>query len=155
MKKSIYSQFLLCYLLIGVACFFLVTAGGSYLVEKKLEHSLSESLYQEANSIASYDTVKHNISSSNLDAIKGTLMAISTFQDADIWIINNQNEIIVNTGNKNTSVSPVLLENFDPTEWGGSYYQTGDFYGYFKTPRLSVIAPITSDMTTKGYIAIH
>lgn len=155
MKKTIYSQFLLCYLLIGIVSFFLVTIGGSYLVEKTLEHSLSESLYQEANSIASYDTVKHNISSSNLKAVKDTLTAISTFQNADIWIINNQNEIIVNTGQKSSSAPAVVLDSFNPTAWGGSYYQTGDFYGYFKSPRLSVIAPITSDMTTKGYIAIH
>ena len=29
------------------------------------------------------------------------------------------------------------------------------FYGFFKTDHLSVIAPITSDMETKGYVAIH
>lgn len=154
MKKTVYSQLLILYLLIGIASFFLVSAGGSYLVEKNLEHTLSESLYQEANSIASYDTVKHNISTSSLSAVKDTLMAIAIFQNADIWIINSQNEVIVNT-DKTAPATPVLLENFDPTAWGGSYYQTGDFYGYFKTPRLSVIAPITSDMTTKGYIAVH
>ena len=33
--------------------------------------------------------------------------------------------------------------------------QIGDFYGFFSSPRLSVIAPITADMSTKGYVAIH
>ena len=93
MKQTLYRKFLICYIMIGILSFFLVSLGGSYLVERHLEQSLSEALYKEANNIASYDTVKHNISSSNLDAVKQTLTAIATFQDADVWIINNQNQI--------------------------------------------------------------
>ena len=155
MKQTLYRKFLICYIMIGILSFFLVSLGGSYLVERHLEQSLSEALYKEANNIASYDTVKHNISSSNLDAVKQTLTAIATFQDADVWIINNQNQIIVNTAKTDSDARPVAIASFDPTEWGGNYYQVGDFYGHFKNDRLSVIAPITSDMTTKGYIAIH
>lgn len=155
MKQTLYRKFLICYIMIGILSFFLVSLGGSYLVERHLEQSLSEALYEEANNIASYDTVKHNISSSNLDAVKQTLTAIATFQDADVWIINNQNQIIVNTAKTDSDARPVAIASFDPTEWGGNYYQVGDFYGHFKNDRLSVIAPITSDMTTKGYIAIH
>ena len=153
MKASLSKKFIFCYILIGITGFLLVTGGGSRLIEKHLEHSLSESFYQEVVSIASSETVTHNISSYNLDTIQENLSSIAVSQDTEIWILNNQNEIIVSTGKK--SSSPVPVESFDPTAWGGSYYQIGDFYGFFSSPRLSVIAPITADMSTKGYVAIH
>ena len=57
---------------------------------------------------------------------------------------------------KNIDVrDPIPLEEFDASKWGSNYYQIGKFYGFFKTDHLSVIAPITSDMETKGYVAIH
>ena len=96
----------------------------------------------------------HNISSYNLDTIQESLTSIAIAQDTEIWILNNQNEIIVNT-DKTASNFPAPVKSFDPTAWGGSYYQIGDFYGFFSSPRLSVIAPITADMSTKGYVAIH
>lgn len=154
MKASLSRKFIFCYILIGITGFLLVTGGGSRLIEKHLEHSLSESFYQEAVSIASNETVTHNISSYNLDTIQESLTSIAIAQDTEIWILNNQNEIIVNT-DKTASNFPAPVKSFDPTAWGGSYYQIGDFYGFFSSPRLSVIAPITADMSTKGYVAIH
>lgn len=154
MKASLSRKFIFCYILIGITGFLLVTGGGSRLIEKHLEHSLSESFYQEAVSIASNETVTHNISSYNLDTIQESLTSIAIAQDTEIWILNNQNEIIVNT-DKTASNFPAPVKSFDPTAWGGSYYQIGDFYGFFSSPRLSVIAPITADMATKGYVAIH
>lgn len=108
--------------------------GGSRLIEKHLEHSLSESFYQEAVSIASNETVTHNISSYNLDTIQESLTSIAIAQDTEIWILNNQNEIIVNT-DKTASNFPAPVKSFDPTAWGGSYYQIGDFYWFFLFPK--------------------
>lgn len=155
MKRSLYMNFLICYLVIGIISFFAITGGGSLLITRSLEHDLSEALYKEARNISANSTVTNNISSSNLGVICENLTAISTFQNVDIWIINNKNEVIANTNSSSFSTKPFTLYNFDPTTWGGNYYQTGDFYGHFKADRLSVIAPITSNMITKGYIALH
>lgn len=38
------TKFLRFYILIGILGFFLITLGGSYMVEKHLEHSLSAAL---------------------------------------------------------------------------------------------------------------
>ena len=149
------TKFLRFYILIGILGFFLITLGGSYMVEKHLEHSLSAALYTEGHNIASNEAVKSNISSSTVDNLQEHLCAISDFQDAVLWIINSNGEIIVST-QKNIDVrDPIPLEEFDASKWGSNYYQIGKFYGFFKTDHLSVIAPITSDMETKGYVAIH
>ena len=87
------TKFLRFYILIGILGFFLITLGGSYMVEKHLEHSLSAALYTEAHNIASNEAVKSNISSSTVDTLQEHLCAISDFQDAVLWIINSNGEI--------------------------------------------------------------
>lgn len=155
MKKVLYRKFLLTYLLIGIIGLFLVTAVGSFMIERHLEKTVSEDLYRESHLIASDDNIRHNISSANLDMVKDNLSVTAEYQNSIIWIINNSGEIVLSTRKDISPDDPIDLSAFDPTLWGGNYYQIGDFYGYFNDTRLSVIAPITENMNTKGYVCIH
>lgn len=155
MKKVLYRKFLLTYLLIGIIGLFLVTAVGSFMIERHLEKTVSEDLYREAHLIASNDDIRHNISSANLDMVRDNLSVTAEYQNSIIWILNNSGEIVLSTRKDISPDDPIDLSTFDPTLWGGNYYQTGDFYGYFNDTRLSVIAPITENMNTKGYVCIH
>ena len=47
------------------------------------------------------------------------------------------------------------IEGFDPTAAGNHSYVIGDFFGTFDENMLSVIAPITGNFNTYGYVAIH
>ncbi len=151
------TKFLALYIFIGVFGFFLITLGGSSLVEDRLEHSLRISLYQEAQHIASSDLVKQNLSASRVNNLEESLSATAEFQDTLIWIINNQKELIFSTGEEISADAPISLEQFDITAWGTNHYQIGNFWGYFDTDQLSVIAPVTSDSEQgiQGYIVIH
>ena len=102
------TKFLMFYVFIGVLGFFLVTLGGSYMVEKHFEHSLSAALYTEAHNIASNDAVKNNISSATVDNLQEHLSAIADFQDAVLWIINSNGEIIVSTRKDIDINNPIL-----------------------------------------------
>lgn len=155
MTNRLSLKFLSCFIFIGITGFFLVTIGGSYLVEKHFEYSLSDALYKEANYISKSELVKNNLTADTMESLLKNLKAIDEFQDVTIWIINNNNEIILSTRREIPVDSPVPFPQFDSTQWGKNYYQTGNFYGYFQEPRLSVIAPITSGMSTKGYVAVH
>lgn len=155
MKKVLYRKFLLTYFLIGIIGLFLVTAAGSLMVENHLEKTVSEDLYREAHLIASNDDIRHNISSANLDMVRDNLSVTAEYQNSIIWILNNSGEIVLSTRKDISPDDPIDLSTFDPTLWGGNYYQIGDFYGYFNDTRLSVIAPITENMNTKGYVCIH
>ena len=59
------------------------------------------------------------------------------------------------------SKSPIDLENetvingFDPTSMGESYYTIGTFFDSFTEEQLSVFAPITSNYKVRGYVVIH
>ena len=151
------TKFLALYIFIGVFGFFLITLGGSSLVEDRLEHSLRISLYQEAQHIASSDLVKQNLSASRVNNLEESLSATAEFQDTLIWIINTQKELIFSTGEEISADAPISLKQFDIAAWGTSHYQIGNFWGYFDTDQLSVIAPVTSDSEQgiQGYIVIH
>lgn len=151
------TKFLTLYIFIGVFGFFLITLGGSSLVEDRLEHSLRVSLYQEAQHIASSDLVKQSLSASRVNNLEESLSATAEFQDTLIWIINNQKELIFSTGEEISADAPVSLKQFDITAWGTSHYQIGNFWGYFDADQLSVIAPVTSDSEQgiQGYVVIH
>lgn len=155
MKKHLYAKFIFGYILLGIVSFFLVSIGGSYVVERHIERSVSKNLYAEANMIASGDTMRYHLSSDNLDAVYENLSAISAYQNAEIWIVSNKGQLILNTDTEMDTDEILTLDHFDPSQWGSNYYQVGDFYGYFPVNRLSVIAPITADMTTKGYVILH
>lgn len=155
MKHRLSMKFIFCYIFIGIAGFFLITLSGSYLVERYLERDLSNVLYREVTNIASHDTIKNNLSETNLAQMRHPLSCLSTFQGTVIWIINNHGEVLLSTDDKIDPNEPIPLKDFDSSEWGRNYYQMGRFYGCFSTDQMSVIAPVTGDMTTKGYVAIH
>lgn len=156
MKKTLYRRFLLLYLVVGIAGFFLVFVFGSYLTERHLEESYSQDFYREATTLAENSTLRYQASQENLDAIYRTLSALAASQELQIFLMNSDGDVLLDTDSDQVSPDALVsIPAFDPTDWGNSYYQIGDFYGYFSQETLSVIAPITADMDICGYLAFH
>lgn len=49
----------------------------------------------------------------------------------------------------------IMIEGFDPAVVSGSYYLKDNFFGSFEEDVITVMAPITSYYTIKGYVVIH
>ena len=90
-----------------------------------------------------------------MEEIRNNLSLAANYPDTIIWIINSNGQIILSTRKDISPDNPIDLEGFNPASWGSNYYQIGDFYGYFSETRLSTIAPITENLNTRGYVAIH
>lgn len=155
MKKTLYLKFILAYAVFGLLGFIAISTIGSRLIQDHLEHRISEQIYREANTISFDDTVRYRTATYNLASIYNNLSSLAAYQDAQIWMMNQQGDILLDTAQDEPYETPLGLKSFDPLTWGSSYYRTGNFFGYFQRSMLSVIAPITSGMTIKGYIAIH
>lgn len=144
------------YLFVGLLGFLLVTLLGSHMIESQLEKDISADLYQSAYRISENEDIRYNISASSLDSIREKLTMVADYPNTIIWIINERGEVVLSTRKDISPGDPIPLAGFDPSIWGSTYYQVGYFYGYFEDDaRLSVIAPITDNMTIKGYVAIH
>ena len=155
-RHTLYFKFILAYLVLVVAGFILTATLGSYLVESRLKKSIADDLYREATAISEDSLVQNNTSANNLLTLKQYLSALSDYQNAEIWILNNQGQRILSTKTGYSYYDPVTIRGFDPTKWG-SYYRTGNFYGSFEEDMLSVLVPITDRNTPniRGYVAMH
>jgi len=151
-KLSLYVKFILGYILYGVAGFIVIATLSSRLTYSYLVRSRSETLYDEANLIAStYSTVYQG---KNIDLANAypQLQAVATFLRAQIWVMDRNGVIIVDSDNKRTGD---VIPNFDPTATGNKSYMTGSYFGSFPYEVLSVSAPVTGNYRTYGYVVIH
>lgn len=155
MRKSLYLKFILGYILLGVIGFFTACTLGSTLIENRLTEQHRSNLYQEATNIASSHASRYYSQQTSLEDLYDNLVSLSSYQGTEIWLISPQGEIQINTADPFDPEHPEPIEQFNPASFSSSYYSIGDFYGKFKEDTLSVMAPITSHMSTKGYIAIH
>lgn len=154
MKNRLYYKFVLVYLLFGLLSFITVATLTSDLTLNHLKEQKAASLYREANIIVSKYASGFYRGELSIDSFHNHLEAMQAYLTATIWIVDSDGKIIISSQNYTDLENPVIIENFDPTISGSSYYQTGNFYGMFNEDMLSVISTITSDYKVKGYLVI-
>lgn len=155
MKRTLYLKFILAYIIFGVFGFIIVSSFVSKTTYDKLLKSKAESYYKEANIIAATYAADLYSVSRGLDEVKSQLDDLDTFLSAEIWIINPSGLMVLSSRLPIAVENPPMVENFDPTITGSSYYTQGTFFGTFDKQMLSVFAPITADYKVKGYVVIH
>ena len=97
MKQHLYRKLLILYFAIGGICFLLLSSGGSYLVEKKLEKTTGASLYRTASHIASQEEIRQAVKNPDNDQISLALNSAAAFQNADFWIMDTDGTVLINT----------------------------------------------------------
>lgn len=153
MKHSLYYKFILGYLVFGILGFISIATISSRLSYNKLIQEKSEALYDEASLIASTYSTLYQGNTMDLASTYPQMEAIGTFLKSEIWILNRQGTIIVDS-NHSKRVN-TLIEDFDPASTGNMPYCIGSYYGMFSEEVLSVCAPITGNYNTYGYVTIH
>ena len=155
MRKTLYLKFLLGYLIFFLFSFIIVATFVSNMTKEHYKREKADSLYKEATLIANtYATDLYN-SEISLEVVKPQLDALSTYLDAQIWIINPSGRIIMTTDAPLDVEHETMVENFDSTVTAGSFYTTGRFFDWFDEDMLSVFSPITSNFKVRGYVVIH
>ena len=155
MRKTLYLKFLLAYFIFGVFGFSIVTIFVPNLTRQQLVRQKADSLYSEATLIANTYASGLYTSQTSLEVVKTQLDSLSVYLNSTIRIINPSGRLVLETNQPLNVEDAVVIENFDPTITHGSYYTIGTFFDSFDSDVLSVIAPITTDYTVKGYVVIH
>ena len=155
MKKTLYVKFVIGYIILGIIGFAMIGTLGSSLLTRTLIRQNANALYREANSIAANEASSYFTRYASLEEMYRNLAALSIYQDATILLINPNGELLINTDQPLTRDNLQKLEHFNPASFGNSYYSLDSFYGHFAQNTLSVLVPITSNMSMKGYISIH
>lgn len=155
MKRTLYPKLILTWLCFCILSFISVAIVASTLIEKHLIKTKTESMYREANVIGAGRLAQTYDQDMPLQDIYTNMLALASYQSVKIWLLDSHGKIVIDTDTGYDSSKIRQPASFDPTALTGSYYQTGTFFGYFDQDMLSVVAPISSNYTTKGYIAIH
>ena len=159
MNISIYTKFILIYVVAAILSFVFVTEGTSRMIMDHMTTEKADTLYREA-ALLSTDYAEdyyRSKTASSLETIHSHLSAIATYLDAEIWMIDIDGKVILDTGKKlvDPEENTHIVEEFDPTSFGTSYYMTGDFFDEFSEETLSVISPINYNLRVRGYLVIH
>lgn len=159
MKLSIYVKFIIIFILTAILSFVFVAEGTSQMIMNHMITKKADTLYREA-ALLSTDYAEdyyRSRTASSPETVHSHFSALDTYLDARIWLIDIDGAVIMESGKKLANPEGVnhLIENFDPTSFGTSYYMTGDFFGEFDEEMLSVISPINYNLRVRGYLVIH
>lgn len=159
MKISIYVKFIFIYVVAAILGFVFVATGTSHMILEHLTTEKADTLYREADLLSTNYAADYyqSRSASSLETVHSHLDAIATYLNADIWMMDIDGKVILESGEKlaDPEVNAHIMENFDPTSFGTSYYMTGSFFNEFDEEMLSVISPINYNYKVRGYLVIH
>ena len=154
MKRKLLLQIIIGYIVFGVIGFIAIAVLSSTILFNSITSAKASSLYKEATIISDQYLTDYYNSSSTLKDVWNNLKVVDNYIQAQIWIVNPDGEIILNS-RKSLSEKSTTIEDFDPTQTGEKYYQIGTFNGYFNNDTLSVASPIVSNYKVKSYVIIH
>ena len=155
MRKTLYLKFVLAYFIFGVFSFAIVTTFVPSLTKEHLIREKAENIYAEATLIANTYAAGLYTSETDLETVKSHLDFLSVYLDSTIRIINPSGRLVLESNTPINVEEEVIIQGFDPTSTGNSYYMVNDFFVSFSSDTLSVFAPITSSYMVKGYVVIH
>ena len=155
MKKTLYLKFILAYFIFGVFSFIIVSVFVPNMTTEHLIRDKAEALYQEATLISNQYASGLYSSETDLETVKDQLDSLAVYLDSTIRIINPSGLLVLDTDYPINVDDVIIIQNFDPTKTGESYYMINNFFDSFESDVLTVLAPITSEYKVKGYVTIH
>ena len=97
MKHSLYYKCILGYLAFGLLGFAVIAAGSFRLMYHHLLEEKTASLYDEANLIAASYSSVYQGKRQDLNTAYPQLQAVATFLNTEIWVVNRQGIIVVDS----------------------------------------------------------
>ncbi|WP_026651496.1 sensor histidine kinase [Butyrivibrio proteoclasticus] len=158
MKRTLYLKFLLAYVLFAIFGFIVVATFVYSMTYERLRRDKADTMYQFATQIANTYAADLYNAETSLDTVHTQIVALSRYlDDTTIWIVNPSGRLVLDSSRLLGPGDEIVVEGFDPTTTGSSYYTTGDFFGSFDQEMLSVFAPITiqSNYKVQAYVVVH
>ncbi len=153
MTRSLYSKFILGYLIFGLLGFVTIATFSSRITRDHLIQERADALYDEANVLASSCGSMYQGKPQEETAVSAQIRALSAYLRSEIWVVDRQGIIIMDSrGGQRTDTA---IPDFDPTAMGNRSYTISDYYKMFQEDVLSVSAPITGNYNVYGYVLIH
>ncbi len=151
-RHSLYIKFLMGYIIFGLLGFLVIAMVFSAVLRDREINSRAAALYDEACEIAAEFSGIYQGRAQDTAEAYARLSVASTYLKADIWVVDRDGQIITDTAG---SREGMMIEDFDPLAAGNQNYTVGTYFDEFPEDVISVLAPITGNYTTYGYVVIH
>lgn len=153
MTRSLYTKFIFGYLLFGLLGFFVIATFSNHITHQYLKEKNSEAMYDEANLLATSYSDVYTGKQIRFEDVAPQLEAVAAYLDLQAWVVDARGEVVAETS-PSSHVGMTIAE-FDPTAAGNKSYMMGQFFGMFSEEIMSVLAPITGNFKTYGYVVLH
>ncbi|MCI8299762.1 MAG: HAMP domain-containing protein [Lachnospiraceae bacterium] len=153
MKRTLYLKLLLGYVVFGILAFLTIATFTSRQTLNYIEKVAVSNLYRESNLLASSYASNYYHGTMTLEDMTLQFESVSTYLDAEIWLIGDKGNILISTNGD--SISDGNVKGFDITSFGTNYYQKGSFFNTFAETTISVFSPVTINYKIRSYLVIH
>lgn len=155
MRSTLYLKFILLYIILGFLSLFTVSALSSPLVTDYLEKNTAGTLYQSASLMSTDYLSQYFSEETSITDVYTQLKGMSSYLESTIWFVEKDGSMIASAHTQDVTSVPSSIEDFNPVEAGGKQYMTGTYHNYFNEEMITVIAPVTQQFVTKGYLLVH
>lgn len=160
MKQQLRLKLITCYLIFAALAILLLSTLTQHMTDQFLRENEAQQMYREATLIASDLKDVFDVDSNRLQEMEQSLKSSAKYMSAQIWIIDVHGNLYFDSNRPSILKNmldgrPKSLSEFDISDFGNSYYQTGFFYNSFMEENLTVFATITKDFKVQGYVLIH
>lgn len=155
MRSTLYLKLILIYLVFGFLSLFCVASMTTELMMRRVEEANVDSLYREATLFSTEYLPGYFSKRITAADVREQLVGMHDYAGSSIWFVDRDGIMITSCTLREHPGVPRGIEAFDPAENGSERYQIGNYHGYFEEDVLTVIVPVTSGYTTKGYLLLH
>lgn len=156
MRSTLYLKFIIVYIIFGFLSLFCVSAISTELMMDRLEAEVSSAIYREASLLSSDYLPNFFKGEIKLLEVRTQLRGMQEYTEANVWLVDQKGTMITSCSLPEFSTSaPAKIIDFNPAENGDATYCIGTYHSYFSEDMITVITPITSDFSTKGYLLLH
>ena len=132
--------------LFGIITFFSTTAAKQSLINEK-----TETLERSISIVANQNELKHLNENFDINEMQNLVNNFSLALNADIFVLNNNGDFIINSIIDKALVPPKNIYNIDKNFSNTkSKNKAWDFYGLYNSSVITVIVPITKNDTKIG-----
>ena len=152
MKRfSLFSKFLLLYLVAAMSMFILLNTAGVNLMQKRMLERTKEELYQDATMyVSGYLSEYYKKNVSYLD-LMSQFELLGDMTDARIWMLGKNGIIIMDSQNYGTRfVLTEAVPDFLETTFRENFYVKG----LVNEPMLCVTVPVIHEYENRGYLVL-
>lgn len=157
MKQTLFIRFLILYVTLAAISLAVSAAVGGSFILRSLTRMKADALYGHVRQLADYFESLPDDEIRPGSVPDDDLVILADTEEADVRYIGTDGTIYacaLKAAEAADSDNHAVIPDFDYTDFGPMYYEVSTFFDLYSEPYLSVMIPVLSGLTTRGYLSV-